>query len=97
MWLPYDFAYANLPEPVFLKRFAAARFVLILGINLSLFTGLVKNHILKVFSRPQFFHFRSLISNNKHKIYKNNWREQKITNSRQKVSVRPYSDYIQVY
>jgi hypothetical protein len=36
MWLPFDFAYANFPEPVFLKRFAAARFVFILGINFSL-------------------------------------------------------------
>jgi len=36
MWLPFDFAYVNFPEPVFLKRFAAARFVFILGINFSL-------------------------------------------------------------
>jgi hypothetical protein len=36
IWLPCDFAYENFPEPVFLKRFAAARFVLILGISLSL-------------------------------------------------------------
>ena len=35
MWLANDFRYTILPFPVFLKRLAAARLVLIFGINLS--------------------------------------------------------------
>ena len=36
MWLAWDLVYTNLPDPVFLKRFAAPRFVFILGITFSL-------------------------------------------------------------
>jgi hypothetical protein len=31
IWLAFDFEKTNLPAPVFLKRFAAALFVLIFG------------------------------------------------------------------
>jgi len=34
MWLAWDFENLNFPVPVFLNRFAAARFVLIFGIPL---------------------------------------------------------------
>jgi hypothetical protein len=33
MWLPWDLEKVYLPVPVFLNRFAAARFVLIFGIE----------------------------------------------------------------
>jgi len=50
MWLAFDFEYVNLPEPVFLKRFAAARFVFILGINFSLtLNDFAKNTLSAVF------------------------------------------------
>jgi hypothetical protein len=44
IWLPKDFEKTNFPDPVFLKRFAAARFVLILGI----FNVLLIEHFSKV-------------------------------------------------
>lgn len=34
IWLPWDFEKTNLPVPVFLNRFAAARFVFIFGISM---------------------------------------------------------------
>ncbi len=44
IWLAFDFENINLPVPVFLKRFAAARFVLIFGIYIIPLQVLVSIH-----------------------------------------------------
>lgn len=59
MWLAFDFAYVNLPEPVFLKRFAAARFVFIFGITFSLILNdfAKKIHDQRLFTKSSLFQF----------------------------------------